>query len=145
MSDRAKKISELSVVTSATGSDKLILVQNSGGNSTTVAITANSFAKSFTDLKVVKFANVSYTLTSSDNGTTILVANSTSATVTVPASLPTGFNCQVIATSTGNVVIGNAAGVTIHSKPGTFTVSDQWGVATVLVYAANSAVISGDI
>ena len=145
MSDRAKKISELTVVTSAAGNDRMVLVQNTSGNAVTVSITANSFMRSFFGLKTIKFANTNYVLTANDNGSVIPVSNTSSVTVTVPASLPVGFNCTVLKVNTGNAVIGNATGVTLNSKTSGYTISTQWGSAVILVYAANSVVVSGDI
>jgi hypothetical protein len=87
----------------------------------------------------------SYTLTGTDSGTLLTVSNTSTKTITVPASLPVGFRCVVYQLNTGNVVIGNAAGVTLNSRTGSYTSSTRYGAVTVFVYAANSVIVDGSI
>ena len=94
---------------------------------------------------IVSAKTQAYTLTANDSGTTITVSNTAATTITVPASLPVGFRCMVMMINTGNVVIGNAIGVTLNSRTNNYTVSSQWGSASVFVYAANSVIVDGSI
>ena len=94
---------------------------------------------------IVSAKTQAYTLTANDSGTTITVSNTGATTITVPASLPVGFRCMVMMINTGNVVIGNAIGVTLNSRTNNYTVSSQWGSASVFVYAANSVIVDGSI
>ena len=86
-----------------------------------------------------------YTLQTTDSGTVITVSNTALKTITVPASLPVGFRCMVYMLNTGNVAIGNAAGVTLASRTGGYTVYTRYGSASVFVYAANSVIVDGAI
>jgi hypothetical protein len=84
-----------------------------------------------------------YTLANTDSGSIITMSNTALKTVTVPASLPVGFRCMVYMINTGNVVIGNAAGVTLQSRTSTYTCASRYGSLSVFVYAANTVIVDG--
>jgi len=54
----------------------------------------------------------SYTLLSSDNGKKIITTNSSAITITIPTSLPSGFNCEVYQSGTGQITFV-ASGTTL--------------------------------
>jgi len=84
-------------------------------------------------------------LTAADSGTVLTMSSTSLTTVTVPASLPVGFRCMVYNINTGNVAIGNAAGVTLNSRNGNYTCSNTFGSISVFVYASNAVVVEGVI
>jgi hypothetical protein len=47
--------------------------------------------------------------------------------------------------NTGNVVIGNAAGVTLNSRSGAYKVFQRWASASVFEHAANSVIVDGSV
>lgn len=94
---------------------------------------------------VVSPQTANYTLTAADSGAVITMSNTALTTVTVPASLPVGYRCMVYMIGTGNVAIGNAAGVTLNSRTGAFTVSQRYGAASILVHAANTVLVEGSV
>ena len=99
-------------------------------------VSANLFVSNKTD---------NYTLAANDSGSVITISNTALKTVTVPASLPVGFRCMVYMLNTGNVVIGNASGVTLNSRTGSYTCSTQYGSMSVFVYTTNSVIVDGAI
>ena len=110
-------------------------------NSTNMSVngsitSANLFISNKTD---------NYTLTTNDSGSVITISNTALKTLTVPAGLPVGFRCLVYMLSTGNVVVGNATGVTLNSRTGSFTCSTVYGSMSVFVYNTNSVIVDGAI
>jgi len=53
MADRAKKISELTVITAATGDDLLIVVDDPSGNATTKSITVSNMLSNSANVKAM--------------------------------------------------------------------------------------------
>lgn len=113
-----------------------VLTVNTTNMSVNGSITsANLFIRALTD---------SYTLTNADSGAILTVSNTTGPkTITVPQGLPIGFRCMVYMINTGNVVIGNAAGVTLNSRTGTYTLSTRWGSLSVFEHATDSIIVDG--
>ena len=99
-------------------------------------VSANLFVSAKTD---------NYTLTANDSGSVITMSNTASKTITVPSTLPIGFRCMVYMINTGNVVIANAAGVSLFSRSGAYTCSTRYGSVSVFEYAANSIIVDGAI
>jgi hypothetical protein len=99
-------------------------------------VSANLFVSAKTD---------NYTLAANDSGSVITISNTALKTVTVPASLPVGFRCMVYMLNTGNVVIGNATGVTLSSRTNSYTCSTRYGSMSVFVYTANNVIVDGAI
>jgi len=97
---------------------------------------ANLFVSNKTD---------NYTLTANDSGSVITMSNTASKTITVPTSLPVGFRCMVYMLNTGNVVIGNASGVTLNSRSGSYTCSTRYGSISIFEYDTNSVIVDGAI
>ena len=93
MTDRAKKISELTVATSATGNNLLVVVQNVSGSYATRSITATNFLNSF-NVKSIKIANSSTTYTANVQVDEIIFANANQVgnniTITLPTTAPIG-------------------------------------------------------
>jgi alpha-glucuronidase len=102
----------------------------------------------YVNSNITSFVNIfpksdNYTLTTADHNSVITVSNTVTKTITVPASLPVGYKCAVYMINTGNVVISNAAGVTLNTRNPGYTLSTRYGGASITVIAANSVIVDG--
>ena len=91
----------------------------------------------------------SYTLSSlSERDTLIEVGSSSATTLTIPADssvdYPVGTTLDILQTSTGQVTIAGANGVTVNATPG-LKLRTQWSSATLMKRAANTWVVYGDL
>jgi hypothetical protein len=91
----------------------------------------------------------SYTLSSlGERDSVIEVESSSATTVTIPAessvNYPVGTSIDVLQTSTGQVTIAGAAGVTVNSTPG-LKLRTRWSSATLFKRAADTWVVYGDL
>ena len=117
-----------------------------GVNLTTVNTTNMSVNGSITSANLfVRALTGSYTLTNADSGSVLTVSSTSASTITVPQGLPVGFRCMVYMINTGNVVIGNSAGVTLNSRSGSYTVSQRWASASVFEHATDSIIVDGSV
>jgi len=83
----------------------------------------------------------SYTLLESDNGKLIQV--SAAATITMPAGLSSGFNCNVEKTGTGNVLFTSGAGALFISKQSYNQLITRYEKCEVLHAGADTFTIYG--
>jgi Major tropism determinant N-terminal domain len=91
----------------------------------------------------------SYTLSSlSERDSLIEVGSSSATTLTIPAdadvNYPVGTTLDILQTSTGQVTIAGANGVTVNATPG-LKLRTQWSSATLMKRAANTWVVYGDL
>jgi len=86
----------------------------------------------------------SYALQASDNGKVITLANGADITLTVPAGLGAGFNVLIIQLGAGTVT-PTASGTTINQRLSYTKTAGQYAVATLVAYAADTFVLSGDL
>jgi hypothetical protein len=91
----------------------------------------------------------SYTLSAlTERDSLIEVAKSTATTVTIPTdatlNFPVGTSIDILQTSTGQVTIAGAAGVTVNATPG-LKLRTTWSSATLFKRAANTWVVYGDL
>lgn len=91
----------------------------------------------------------SYTLSAlTERDSLIEVASSSATTLTIPTdanlALPIGTSIDVLQTSTGQVTIAGAAGVTVNATPG-LKLRTTWSSATLFKRAANTWVVYGDL
>jgi len=91
----------------------------------------------------------SYTLSSlTERDSLIEVSSGSGTTITIPAdgtlSFPVGTSIDILQTSTGQVTIAGAGGVTVNSTPG-LKLRTQWSSATLFKRAANTWVVYGDL
>src|SRR5210317_482538 len=84
-----------------------------------------------------------YTLLSSDNGKVVVLNNGSAVTVTVPSGLGAGFNCSFIQKGAGQVSF-SASGTTINNRQSHTKINAQYGVASIVAYAADTFVLAGD-
>ena len=87
-------------------------------------------------------SGTSKTLAAADNGTIIVCSSNSAVTITVPASLPTGFNCMIIQSGSGQVSL-SASSTTLNNRNGTKT-AGQHAIMTIVHLGSNAFVVSGD-
>jgi hypothetical protein len=91
----------------------------------------------------------SYTLSSlSERDSLIEVSSQSVSVITIPAdstvNYPVGTSIDVLQTSTGQVTIAGANGVTVNATPG-LKLRTQWSSASLLKRAADTWVVMGDL
>lgn len=112
-------------------------------NTSAIVIANGSLQSSLMVVAATKTSN--YTLTNTDSGTMIPASNTTSMTITVPATMTPNSRVLITRLGTGNVVIGNAAGMTLGSRTGAYTVANQYGSATIFVVNSSLTIVDGNI
>jgi hypothetical protein len=91
----------------------------------------------------------SYTLTAlTERDNLIEVASASATVITIPTNatlaLPVGTSIDILQTSTGQVSIAGAAGVTVNATPG-LKLRTQWSSATLFKRATDTWVVYGDL
>ena len=90
----------------------------------------------------------SNTLSGVERDDLIEMGSSSAMTLTIPAdstfNFPVGTSIDVLQTSTGQVTIAGAGGVTVNATPG-LKLRTQWSSATLFKRAANTWVVFGDL
>lgn len=86
-----------------------------------------------------------YTLAATDNSEVIQSNAASAITVTIPAGLPTGFNCMVLQYGAGQITFSAASGVTIINRNSYNKTIGQYALATVLHIGSNVVIISGEL
>ena len=91
----------------------------------------------------------SYTLSAlTERDSLVEVAKATATTITIPTdatlNFPIGTSIDILQTSTGQVTIAGAAGVTVNATPG-LKLRTTWSSATLFKRAANTWVVYGDL
>lgn len=89
--------------------------------------------------------NISYSLAASDNSEVVQSNASSAITITIPAGLPTGFNCMVLQYGAGQITFSPASGVTIINRNSYNKTIGQYALATVLHIGSNIVIISGEL
>ena len=103
----------------------------------------NGNAISGFDASINDQTGTAYTLLSSDNGKVVVLNNGSAITVTVPSGLGAGFNCSFIQKGAGQVSF-SASGTTINNRQSHSKINAQYGVASIVAYAADTFVLAGD-
>ena len=84
-----------------------------------------------------------YTLVAGDNGKVVVLNNASAVTVTVPSGLGAGFNCSFVQKGAGQVSF-SASSTTINNRQSHTKINAQYGVASIVAYAADTFVLAGD-
>jgi len=84
-----------------------------------------------------------YTLQTSDAGKVVVMNKASAVTVTVPSGLGAGFNCSFVQKGAGQVSF-SASSTTINNRQSHTKINAQYGVASLLAYAADTFVLAGD-
>ena len=169
-----KKFTELDNLPSPAGADILAIVDDVAGIATTKKVTATNLmtlapvqsvagrigtvtvdAGDLTDgdfggTAILGFdasindqTGTAYTLLASDNGKVVVLNNGSAVTVTVPSGLGAGFNCSFVQKGAGQVSF-SASGTTINNRQSHTKINAQFGVASLVAYAADTFVLAGD-
>jgi hypothetical protein len=103
---------------------------------------------SWTAINVGSINNIaatSYTLSAIDNGRILDFSAASTTTLTVPNTLPTGFQVSITQSGLGNVTLVASGGMVLNNRYGGTQTSGQWSKIGLEVRATNSTVISGDV
>jgi hypothetical protein len=155
-----KKITELTELTAPVGADILAIVDDVAGTATTKKVSVtnlmgqasasnlssydfNGNAISNFDASINDQTGTTYTLVASDNGKVVVLDNAAAVTVTVPSGLGAGFNCSFVQKGAGQVSF-SASGTTINNRQSHTKINGQYGVASVVAYAADTFILAGD-
>lgn len=95
--------------------------------------------------KIIEKTVTAYTIALDDNGSVLLFNNTSAINVTIPNTLPIGFNLTVYQMGTGNISFIPFAGTTILQRSNTFTTAGQYAAASLLFVSAGTALLSGDL
>jgi len=153
------KITELQDLTDPAGDDVLVIVDKSSP-ATTKQVTVtnlmgqasasnlssydfNGNAISNFDASIEDQTGTTYTLVAGDNGKVVVLDNASAVTVTVPSGLGAGFNCSFVQKGAGQVSF-SALGTTINNRQSHTKINAQYGVASIVAYAADTFVLAGD-
>lgn len=93
----------------------------------------------------INTVNTSITLAATDNSEVIRSDAASAISVTIPAGLPSGFNCMVLQYGTGQITFSPAAGVTLINRNNYNKTIGQYALVTVLHIGSNVVVISGEL
>jgi hypothetical protein len=85
----------------------------------------------------------SYSLQSSDNGKLVTLNNAAAITLTVPASLGAGFNCQILQLGAGQVTVSPSS-TTVNNADSHTKLRAQYSSASLVAYAADTFLLQGD-
>ena len=124
-------------------SDNNFLVTTGGTMTGNLAATGNTNISGF-NAAFGSVTSTSYTLLVGDNGKVITLNNAGAITLTVPASLPAGFNCLIVQTGAGQVTFA-ASGTTIQNRQSNTKTAGQYAIATLVHLGSNIFVTSGDM
>lgn len=135
------------VVTSVSSATSLAQFANSTGTVVNIDNLGNivTGASIQSANNVINNQTATYTVANTDSGTVILASNTTSMNVAVSNTLPAGFRVMVTRTGTGNVIIANTPGVTLGSRTGAYTITTQYGSASIFMANTTFAIIDGNI
>jgi hypothetical protein len=169
-----KKLTDLNDLPSPAGADILAIVDDVVGTPTTKKVTATNLmtlapvqsvagqtgavtvsAGDLTDgnfdgeailgfdASINDQTGTAYTLLASDNGKVVVLDNGSAVTVTVPSGLGAGFNCSFVQKGAGQVSF-SASSTTINNRQSHTKINAQYGVASIVAYAADTFVLAGD-
>jgi hypothetical protein len=115
-----------------------------------VSTTGNLTGGSSTSSKLSGFgANISskttnYTLVASDSGTIISFTSASAITLTIPASLPDGFNCMVVQYGTGQITF-TGSGATLYNRNSYTKSAGLYAAVSLLHMGSNYFIVSGEM
>jgi len=95
------------------------------------------------DASINDQTGTTYTLVAGDNGKVVVLNNASAVTVTVPSGLGVGFNCSFVQKGAGQVSF-SASGTTINNRQSHTKINGQYGVASIVAYAADTYILAGD-
>lgn len=123
-----------------TGND---IAYSTGNISTTGALTGGNVNSSTISgfAANVGTINVAYNISAADNGKILQSTAASAITITIPAGLPTGFNCTVVQMGAGQLTFAGT-----YLNRGGFTKSaSQYAVVSIIHLGGNSIIVTGEM
>ena len=109
-----------------------------GGN--TASSTLSGFAANFNTITT----GSTYSLVPADNGKIININVASGITVTVPSSLPIGFNCTLVQYGNGQITLATSG--TILKNRSSYTKSaGQYSIMTIINMGSETYIVSGEM
>jgi hypothetical protein len=115
----------------------------SGNVSTTGNLTGGNTSTSTISGFGANVATISgaYSITASDNGKIIQSTSASALTVTIPAGLPTGFNCTIVQMGAGQITFSG----TYFNRGGFTKTASQYAVVSIMHLGSNSIIVAGEM
>ncbi len=107
--------------------------------------TANAAWTAMNTGSVKAVSATTYTLLPADSGRVIEFSSVSAVTLTVPSTLPVGFQVSISQVGTGIVTFVASGGMVINNRWAATATSGQWAKAGLEVRATNSSILSGDV
>lgn len=104
-----------------------------GGNTSTSTI--SGFGANVTSI------SAAYSLTAADNGKIIQSTSASAITVTIPAGLPTGFNCTIVQMGTGQITFSG----TYLNRGGFTKTASQYAVVSIMHLGSDKIIVAGEM
>lgn len=105
-----------------------------GGNSSTSSLSGFG-------VNINTQAGTTYTIDATDNGKVIQTTGASAITITIPAGLPTGFNCTVIQMGAGQITFSG----TYFNRTGFTKSASQYSVISILNLGSNNYIVTGEM
>jgi hypothetical protein len=87
-----------------------------------------------------------YPITSADNGKVIQSSGSSAITITIPNSLPIGFNCTVVQMGTGQITFSRSTLTpSIINRTGFNKTASQYSIVSILHLGSNNILVTGEM
>ena len=94
---------------------------------------------------IVTVTGTTYTLTATDNGRILDFTSNTAITLSVPNTLPVGFQVSITQAGTGQITLVGTGGMVINNRWGGTRSAGQWAKLGIEVRATGVCVSSGDL
>jgi len=105
-----------------------------GGNSSTSSLSGFG-------VNINTQAGVTYTIDATDNGKVIQTTGASAITISIPAGLPTGFNCTVVQMGAGQITFSG----TYFNRTGFTKSASQYSVMSILNLGTNNYIVTGEM
>jgi len=105
-----------------------------GGNSSTSSLSGFG-------VNINTQAGVTYTIDATDNGKVIQTTGASAITISIPAGLPTGFNCTVVQMGAGQITFSG----TYFNRTGFTKSASQYSVMSILNLGSNNYIVTGEM
>lgn len=105
-----------------------------GGNSSTSSLSGFG-------VNINTQTGTTYTIDATDNGKVIQTTGASAITITIPAGLPTGFNCTVIQMGAGQITFSG----TYFNRTGFTKSASQYSVMSFLNLGSNNYIVTGEM
>lgn len=109
-----------------------------GGN--TASSTLSGFAANFNTITT----GTTYSLASTDNGKIININVASAFTLTIPSSLPAGFNCTVVQFGAGQITLATS-GTTLRNRSSFNKSAGQNSIMTLINMGSETYIVSGEM